>query len=435
LGTRTFFEQIQLLPGATVLIFDLASGEMKLNPYWSFDQIPFRPEITFHESVEEAGRLLRQAVRRLSGDDLRPGLLLSGGLDSRILAGLIDKRPLATMTYGHKNSRDVYYAKRIARVVGSDHHWFDFPNGKWVLDYVNQHLEVTEGLHSWIHMHGIHMLEDARQLMDVNLTGWDGGTVMGHPDDIVPTLISPVNDETLMVHMFNHFIQKYTWPSITEAEENGIYNESLRPQMVGLAQDSFRTEFCPYLDFRQDIKANLFYIRNHCMRLTHNMITMYRSSIEVRFPFFDPELFDFLYSIPAILRAERKFYFGVLDREVPQLSGIPYDHDEFLPTNQKVRRNLHALGIKVKRRVNKLIPIIFPERATLYADYEGYLRNDLRTWGEDVLFDRRTAERGLFNIPFLKALYERHMHGNEEWTIGKIAPFMTYEMFLRRYVD
>lgn len=45
----------------------------------------------------------------------------------------------------------------------------------------------------------------------------------------------------------------------------------------------------------------------------------------------------------------------------------------------------------------------------------------------------RTPERGLLNIPTLKALYPRLLHGNEEWTIGKVAPFVTYEMFLRQY--
>ena len=82
------------------------------------------------------------------------------------------------------------------------------------------------------------------------------------------------------------------------------------------------------------------------------MVTMYRSSIEVRFPFFDQDLFDFLYSIPSELRAHRKLYFGVIDRETPSLSRIPYDYDEFLPTNQHLRRNIHALAIKVKRRVS-----------------------------------------------------------------------------------
>ena len=29
-------------------------------------------------------------------------------------------------------------------------------------------------------------------------------------------------------------------------------------------------------------------------------------------------------------------------------------------------------------------------RSSLYADYEGWLRTDLRTWAESILFDRKT---------------------------------------------
>jgi len=434
-GTRTFFVDIQLLPGASILTFDLNIGELKISSYWSFDEIPYRPEISFDEAVEETAHLLRQAVRRLSGDGLRPGVFLSGGLDSRTLAGLIEHRPLVTMTYGAKNCRDVFYAERIARAIGSDHHWFDLPDGRWIVQHVDTHLELTEGFHSWIHVHGITMLPSARQWIDVNLTGWDGGTIMGHPEEIQPHLISAVNDDTLLVHLYHLYNQEYSWPSLTEAEESLLYNDALRPQMRGLAFDSFRSEFEPFLHLRQDIKAELFFIRNHCLRFTFNMVTMYRAYVEVRFPFFDQRLFDFIYSLPAQLRAKRRLYFSVLTRELPRLSRIPYEHDELLPTSHRLIRDLHALKVKLKRRINHHIYPIFPERATLYANYEDYLRKDLRSWAESILFDQKTLGRGLFNPQFLRSLFQRHLSGTEEWTIGKIAPVITYEMLLRRFLD
>lgn len=78
---------------------------------------------------------------------------------------------------------------------------------------------------------------------------------------------------------------------------------------------------------------------------------------------------------------------------------------------------------------------IFPEHHTLYADYENYLRGELCDWADGILFDRRTAEHGIFNPSFLRTLMDRHLSGLEEWTIGKIAPIMTYEMVLRRFYD
>jgi asparagine synthase (glutamine-hydrolysing) len=435
LGERTFFEDIKLLPNASLLVYNLSAATCSVKPYWTFDDIPYRPEVSFEEAVGESGRLLRHAVQRLSGDAYRPGIYLSGGLDSRTILGMIERRPAVSLTYGMHNCRDVYYAHRIAKAVGSNHHWFDLPNGEWVKEHVDLHLDLTEGLHSWIHAHGISTLPQARRLIDVNLTGWDGGTVMGHPDSIEPLQISAVDDAALITRLFYLFNQKYTWPSVTEAEEHLLYCEPIRRKVQGLAFDSFRTEMSRYLDYRSDVRGEYFYIRNHCSRLTHNLITFTRSHIEVRFPFFDYDLFEFLYSLPALVRGHRTLYRAVIQQETPRLAYIPYDHDEFLPTTRPLVRGVHALAIKLKRRFNQHLWSLFPERYTLYADYENYLRGELRDWAEDILFDRRTAERGIFNPAFLRTLMDRHLSGLEEWTIGKIAPILTYEMMCRKFCD
>jgi len=60
---------------------------------------------------------------------LRPGVYLSGGLDSRTITGLTQRRPITSITYGTANCRDVHCARRIAHAVGSDLHWFDLPDG------------------------------------------------------------------------------------------------------------------------------------------------------------------------------------------------------------------------------------------------------------------------------------------------------------------
>jgi asparagine synthase (glutamine-hydrolysing) len=435
LGGRTFFEDIELLPGASLLTYDLSTASCSVRPYWTFDDIPYRPKVSFDEAVEEAGWLLRRAVRRLSGDAYRPGVYLSGGLDSRTILGMIERRPIASLTYGRHDCRDVHYARRIAEVVGSDHCWVDLPDGEWVKEHVDFHLDLTEGFHSWIHAHGISTLPQARQLMDVNLTGWDGGTVMGHSDSVEPLQVSAVDDAALVTRLFHLFNQKYTWPSVTEAEENLLYCEPTRRKVQGLAFDSLRTELSCYLDHRPDVRGEYFYIRNHCGRLTQSLVVFTRSHVEVRFPFFDYDLFDFLYSLPALLRGHRTLYRAVIQRETPRLAHIPYDHDEFLPTTQPLIRRIHALTVKLKRRFNRHLWPIFPELHTLYADYENYLRVELRDWAEDVLFDRRTAERGIFNPAFLRTLMSRHLSGLEQWTIGKIAPIMTFEMMLRRFYD
>ena len=77
---------------------------------------------------------------------------------------------------------------------------------------------------------------------------------------------------------------------------------------------------------------------------------------------------------------------------------------------------------------------LFPNLDTLYADYENYLRDDLLPWAEDLLADEKLNEHGIFDPDFVHTLLNRHLSRMEEWTIGKIAPVMTYEMMLNRFV-
>lgn len=435
LGERTFFEDIQLLSVASILTYEIATGSCSIRTYWSVGDIPYHPRVSLDEAVEETGMLLRRAVNRLSDGSCIPGVYLSGGLDSRAILGMLERRPVSSLTYGSRNCRDVFYAEKIARAAGSDHNWIDFPNGKWVEQYIDLHLELTEGFHSWIHAHGISTLSRARELMEVNLTGFGGGMLKGLPGNLEPIQAAGDGNTTLITRFFNEFNQKYTWPSIDEAEENLLYSEAISGQMQGLAFESFRAELVPYLDCRADVRGEYFYLNNHDRRLIHNYVTFTRSHIEVRMPFYDYDLFEFIHSVPAEYRVSGNLYRRIIQRETPKLAYIPYDHDQFLPTTSQVIRSVHALGIRVQRRINRHVVKIFPEMHTLYADYENYLRSELREWAENILFDRRTVKREIFNPALLRSLMSRHLSKLEHHTIGKIAPLITYEMMLRRYYD
>ena len=435
LGARTFFEEIKLLPPASLLCFDIPQGSYHIRGYWSVNDIPFRPNVSQSEAGEEAGRLLQGAVRRLSGDALRPGVYLSGGLDSRTIIGLTQRRPITSITYGAANCRDVHYARRIARAVGSDHHWFDLPDGRWVMGCADLHLALTEGSHSWVHAHGMSTLPRARELMDVNLTGWGGVNLWGVRNLPAATERTAASDREFVSRLFHLLNQEWTWPGLTEGEEGVLYREPFRSQLRGLAFDSLREEAARYLECRMEMRRRYFNLFEHDRRLTHNLVTFSRSHLEVRFPFHDYDFFDFMYSLPMAVRGHLELYRGLLHQRCPALSHIPYDHDEFLPTSESLVRSSHALVVRAKRRLNRHLFPIVPEWATLYADYEHYLRTDLKAWGEALLFDRRTLERGIFDADCLRWLWARHQSGPELHTIGRIAPIMTYEMMLRRLYE
>jgi asparagine synthase (glutamine-hydrolysing) len=431
LGEKTFHEGVLLFPYASVGQFDLKTGQWTVSRYWDWDQIPENLEVRFEDAVAEAGRLLRRAVESRSSDALRPGVFLSGGLDSRTLLGMIPRRSPAPVSasFGARDSRDVYYAKKIARAVGSQHYWFDLADGRWVLDNVDLHLALTEGFHSWIHMHGITMLPTLRDVMDYNLTGWAGTVLRGYLV-VDPKLNQPVDDNALLVELYHIFAQRHTWPGLTEAEERLLYTPEFGKQAIGLAFESITREFKEYAKFRETYRLEYFYQMNHSGRMLINMVTTARSHLEFRFPMWDYQLVDFIYSTRPEFRSGSALYRHVITREVPKLATIPYDREEFLPTVARWQHDIQALSVRVRRRLG-----IYPKRATLYADYENYLRHALRTWAEDILFDPRTEQRGIWNMKFVRSLIGRHTSGREMWTIGKIAPLITFEMMMRKHFD
>ncbi len=435
IGDRTFFEDVLELAPATAIVFDLAERQIRRQAYWSFLDVPHNPRITPAEAAIETGRLLRRATERFSDTRYATGVYLSGGLDSRTLLGLVATRPVHSFTYGVRGCRDVVLAERIARAVGSTHHWCDLPDGRWVLKYVDRHLALTEGFHSWIHAHGISTVDTARQHIQVNLSGWDGGQVMGHPEVITPQLTRSVNDLAFATHLFELMNQHWTWPGLTEAEERCVYHPELWRRVRGLAFDSLREEIAAFPPVRPEMRSDFFSVRHHCQRFTHNMMAFYRTHVEVRFPFFDYAVFDFLNSLPLSIREDRKLFYAVIARETPALARIPFDKQEFLPTANAWLREPHAAWVKARRRINQVLPGAFPPHPTLYADYEGYLRTELRSWAEGILYDRRTEERGIFEPGFVRTLMARHMSGKELWTIGKIAPLITLEMMFRQMLD
>lgn len=435
LGERTFFEDVRFLPPASVLMCDARSGEIKVQPYWSYNDISFRPDISFDDAVVESGRLFRRAVRRMTSGAIRPGVLLSGGLDSRTILGCTERRPISSLSFGAKNSRDVQYAEKIAQMAGSDHVWSDLPNGCWANEFAEQHIELTEGFQSWIHSHGISGLTQARKVMDVALFGMAGDTVFSYSNDDEYVQRDILDDDALTENVWQMHTQTWQWNSLSNEEEATLYAESNRKRLRGLAYESFREEFGKHLRYRPDVRAEYFCVSQYFGRFLQTTVQTFRSHVEVRIPFFDDELFAFAYSLPAHYRRAYRFYFSIIERECPRMAHIAYEKDEKLPTNNALKRAAHSLQSRARRKINRYMRGNTKTSNTLYADYENYVRKELKFWMKDLLLSERARSRGIFDPTSVQQLVDMHLSGKTTNTIGKIAPLMTLEMMMRRFAD
>ena len=125
-GEETFYSGIRkLMPGHTLEV--KLDGTANIVQYWDVPQMqeePDRPETYYVQGYRER---LEQAVSSHLMSDVPLGVLLSGGLDSSLVAALMTKirrAPIETFSvgYGEQSYSELPYARQVARQLNSDHH-------------------------------------------------------------------------------------------------------------------------------------------------------------------------------------------------------------------------------------------------------------------------------------------------------------------------
>ena len=105
---------------------EIKCTESEFVPYYSFDYDTIKIK-HFEEALKEVREGFIEAVRCRLESDVPLGCLLSGGLDSSLVAAIAamilkkEGKTLKTFSIGMPGSTDEYYAKIVAKFIGSDH--------------------------------------------------------------------------------------------------------------------------------------------------------------------------------------------------------------------------------------------------------------------------------------------------------------------------
>ena len=120
----TAYEGIsKLAPGERLVV---ENGQVRINRWYEFTPTPFPKEPSDEEAAETLLELYRAAVKRHLISDVPVGLLLSGGIDSGLLLGLMSEHgkdwPTFTVGYGANYKNDeLIDAADTARCYNSRH--------------------------------------------------------------------------------------------------------------------------------------------------------------------------------------------------------------------------------------------------------------------------------------------------------------------------
>src|SRR6266699_4059212 len=121
----SIYEGINKLPAAHTLI--LENGEIKVERYWRLSYKTSQPPPSEAEAAEQLCELLADSVRMRLVSDVPLGVLLSGGIDSSVVAALAvraSSETVKTFSIGFAESSfdESQYARRVAQYLGTDHH-------------------------------------------------------------------------------------------------------------------------------------------------------------------------------------------------------------------------------------------------------------------------------------------------------------------------
>lgn len=118
----TLFKGIRKLAPGTRLIVE--NGKVRIERWWTFKPIPFDPMPTAKQAQERLLELYTLAVKRQLISDVPVGLLLSGGLDSGLLLGLMNQsgksRKTFTVGFGSNfNADELSAAASTAKILNT----------------------------------------------------------------------------------------------------------------------------------------------------------------------------------------------------------------------------------------------------------------------------------------------------------------------------
>jgi asparagine synthase (glutamine-hydrolysing) len=180
---QTIFRGIAKLPPGHLAVY--RNDRLDVRPFWEPD---FHQEkkCSHPEAVEQARELLSSAVKMRMRSDVPLGAFLSGGVDSSLIAALMQREsatPIKTFTIGFpvKAYDERQYARRVAEFIGSEHHEEEVtPKAIDILPQLVWHFDEpfadSSAIPTW------YLSEMTRRQVTVALSG-DGGDelFLGYP--------------------------------------------------------------------------------------------------------------------------------------------------------------------------------------------------------------------------------------------------------------
>ena len=433
IGPHTAFADVQkLMPGHCLTVS--ASG-MRLRQYWDFADV--QPTAAgFEECYERMVAAIDDSVRVRLMSEVPLGAYLSGGVDSSLIVAIMTKltqRPVQTFTVGYEDAPDVSeleYARLAARHIGADHHEFILQPATFV-DHVEElvwHMDEPVGEFATIPLMLLSRL--AKQHVTVMLSGEGADEIFaGYSIYRYMALVERyralpgwlrrgIGNPVLRAALGHRKEGKYAaWPEQRLEERyrgNGVcFTDPMRAQLL-----------TP--EFTRSVE------QGHLQRT----IDGYYSRVSGKDPVSRMLYVDTKTWLPEdlLVKADKMTMAAAVELRVPFLDHRLVELAASFPTRMKIRG--WTGKYIMKRYAETLLPraIVHRPKRGFPVPLAQWMQGPVGRMARDVLFDDRTRQRGIFNIPYIRTLFRRHEEGSEDYS-RNIWTLLVLETWMRTFVD
>ncbi|MGD0824389.1 MAG: asparagine synthase (glutamine-hydrolyzing) [Terriglobales bacterium] len=445
----TMFEGIRKLPAGHYALWE--QGKFKIEQYWdlTFPADDHNFDRTEADLADEIRERFCASVEQQMVSDVPIGAFLSAGLDSSsIVAAMARKQPVRTYTItfpekyrvGETTIDDPGVPRRLARKLGCEHHEIVVePDVVNLLPSLTWHMDEPTADPAIITAYLV--CREARKQATVLLSGVGGDEIFaGYRKHIAhawaeeyrraPSLARSAAERTLL-----------SLPSLRGTRMKGsvrLAKKMARSAALSPAEAFIRN--CTYLDAQQ--KSDL-YAPQWASRATRDPATQHLAAFSKvkhanflnQMLYLDTKIFmttlNLTYNDKMSMASSVEVRVPFLDRELA----------EFVAWNVRPDWKLKGKWRPVTKHIfreamHSMLPdeVLRQPKAGFAAPVDYWLAHDLRSMVDDLLSESPVRRRGLFRPEVVRRYIDEHRRGAEDWSM-QIWQLLTLEIWMQLFLD
>lgn len=435
---RTMFAGIHKLPPAHYAVFQ--SGKFHVARYWDVD-FNVKSGLSGPEIEEQLGSVLLEAVRLRLRSDVPLGAFLSGGIDSTVIAGLMQRlasQPTNTFTIGFEYAGfdETNDARSIANHLQTNHHEFKVrPDSLAVLPKLTWHFDEPFGDSSSIPTYYVSQI--AREQVKVALTGDGGDELFG--GYVRYQTVAQMGDFERWPKVLLRLFANPLWNMLPAPNREMSYLRKLRERVKVFRQPS-ETRYVNFVSLFNTRRRQSMYSREFTKQLQYDgAVEFFAEAIAKcsrRCAGSQAMLADLQTYLPGdlLVKVDIASMAHGLECRSPFLDHRVVELAAAIPYGRKVRGTdtKHIL----KNTFRTLIPPQIAKRRKMGFSLPigHWFRKELRELLRDQLLNSKSLSRGYFEPNAIRQLINEHM--SEAWDHShRLWALLCLELWHQAFID